>query len=467
MQNVNSTLPADQLLSESSNEQTFYQDEEIEETKWSKLSRILRSIGGLVLITSACAFLLQEWVGLDSVIRYYSFLGFTLVLAGAGVFCGVKMREAKGARTFMSISALFLPAHFAQLGALVYSLFLDNHQALFSSQSSYVRNLAIYQAPSVWLTAVTIIIAAACLIPIAFSGFSALARSHAKLLTILYTGANALLLVPTRNSIAVTLLSLGAITLLAAVDRISFSSDSAMKTKEGAIVRFMLFAPVAIMLLRSLVLYSSAILVLSAFSALAAAFLFIVIPSFFNEREPKEFFQGLSTVPAGLFWLLFIKGVYYPESRNLFFGPAYADLFLPLAYLPLSALLTAMSFSSAGSGNRYRKLAGTVAILSMLLQLFTVPAIVSSILCIIVSIAIIAAAFAMEEKTLLTLGSIGLGSGLLYQLRYAADLFTLSPWLSLAVMGTLTIFAASYIERNHGRLIEGFNKLQGELKEWD
>ncbi len=431
------------------------------ENKWSSLTRILRRIGAVVLVCSAVAFLLQEWVNMDSLLRYYSFLGFTLFMSACGVYCGLRLQDDKGARTFLGVAALFLPAHFAQLGALVRSLFVENPQALFGGYNAHIRYLAIYQAPSALSAWGTVAIACAVLLPLCFAGFSSLARAEAPRLTALYFMLNLCLLVPVRDAATVCTLSLCGFALLSFFETRFFSKPSAMHTWEGAACRLMMAAPLAVLLARSIILYPASGLILGAVCAGCAAVFFLLLPAHFESLGAKCFFQGLAVPAAALSWTSFAIEIQQQVPYTL-----RDEVITPLVFLPMALIFAAMSFGAAGNGRSYRRLGAWVAILAVLFELFTVSGWASSFLCIVVAIATISSAFLMEDKTLFNLGTVGLLFGLGYHLRYAADLFTWSPWLSLAITGAATVIAASYLERNRKDVVDRMRLFRRELDSW-
>jgi uncharacterized membrane protein len=86
------------------------------------LPKAMRWLGGIILTTAALTFIIQGWNDLNSIGRYYSFVQFSFVLTLCGIFCGVKVKEDKGARTFLGLATAMVPALFCQLGAMVLSL---------------------------------------------------------------------------------------------------------------------------------------------------------------------------------------------------------------------------------------------------------------------------------------------------------------------------------------------------------
>jgi hypothetical protein len=435
--------------------------------KWTLFASIVRWIGAAILICSSLSFLLQRWVGLDSLIRYHSFLGFTLVLSIAGIFCGIYLKETKGARTFLAIATAFLPAHFIQLGALVFSRYIENHQELFTGYSSYVRNLAIYTAPSTLSVAVTMVLAAAVLIPIAYLGFSSLARCEAKRLTALYLATNALLLIPTRDGIYVAAIALVGITIAGFADSLLFSNASALKTKEGRVARFLTIVPTFLLIGRSLVLYPSHTLLFSSALAMTFVAMFYFVPKLTSSESVGSFFQAISMAPAALAWGLFLDGTIFVTPNAMFFDYPIQILLIPFLAVPMAVFLVFISFLCISSGENYRKVAATISAPAGVMQLLVFPGIASATFCIVVSAITLIFAFTFENKATFIGGAISLAIGLFYHLVYAVDALSISPWLTLAIAGTSLVVFASYFEKNQAKLFGKVASFRTRLSAWN
>ncbi len=431
------------------------------QNKWEKATKLLRWIGATILVASSVAFLLQGWSTTSpSMMPYYSFLGFTGLLAAAGFFCGLKLKEAKGARTFLGVAAAFLPAHFAQLGALLFSL--------TGKAPPGMPDIFVFVAPSAVQAWTAVAIAVAVLAPIVFTGFSSLARKEAAPLTLIFFAANAMLLLPYRSSNIVAALAVIGFATIALADKFLFSTEPAMKTWEGRAVRTVMFAPIGLMLGRSLMYYPVSALMVSALFALAAYVLYFAVPKASKNDWLAEFCQVLALFPLALSWALFMSALFF-DSANAFIpisGELAEVLFLPLLILPYAAIVGALSFFAVGSGHGYRKFAAGGAIAGMLINLFTIGGVLASILCIITAVIVIIGAFTIEERGLLHLGFAGLVLGLGYHMRYALDIYEMSPWMSLAVTGTLIVIASSYVERNYRTITAGLERFNKKLDSW-
>ena len=74
--------------------------------------------------------------------------------------------------------------------------------------------------------------------------------------------------------------------------------------------------------------------------------------------------------------------------------------------------------------------------------------------------------YAAEQKGVLVSGAAALVFGLLYHLRYAAELYALSPWAALAALGIVTVVSASLLERHRGALTAHVVELRSRIGGW-
>jgi hypothetical protein len=130
----------------------------------------------------------------------------------------------------------------------------------------------------------------------------------------------------------------------------------------------------------------------------------------------------------------------------------------------MATLYGALSLRSLDGGAGLRKLAALVATGGMTLQLVLFPGVGSSLACLATAIVATAYGYAAEQRGVLGLGVLALIFGLLYHLRYAAELYALSPWGSLALLGIVTVIAGSLVERHHRSLSARVVDLRGRLQ---
>lgn len=425
----------------------------------ASLPTILRWVGATVLICAALAFILQSWSAWMWYQRYLSFLGFTLVIAGSGILSGLRLKDDKTARTFLGISAAIIPAHFTQLGALV--------RSQIPGSAEHIPDLFLLQAHDPLLLMLLIALAFSLLSPVIYLSFSAMARTEAKRLTGVYLLANALLLIPTRQPDLVALLAFAVVALVGAFDMRYFSREPKLKTFEGRAVRVMLFTPLVLLLVRNALLYPVSNILLSFFCLLVGVIMLVCIPRVSQDRDVSQLSEGLSILPLGYSWMLFANGVFLDPQHAFFYHPVVDTVMLPVLGLPIALLLVCMSFLVKTPGRNYRRAAAALAISVVVIQLFTNPGVIASLLCIVTSIGVGIAGYLMEEKVLLQTGGFGLVMGVFYQLRYAMMLYAFSPWLSLAIVGIATVFLASYVERKGSLVTKHIGEFQARVKAWE
>lgn len=426
----------------------------------AQLTKLLRWLGGTTLICAGLAFILQGWNGWHAMERYYSFLGFSVVLSICGLYCGLRVKDDKSARTFLGVATALVPAHFVQLGALVYSLTL--------SGPAQVPQFFLMQAPSIAAVLIASALTLIVLLPTTFGGFSIFARPMARTLTLTYFASNALLLLPTRDANSVMLIVAIAAIALTVIDRKLFRHCKEMATYEGYASRLMLATPLLIMVGRNIVLYRMTTLLFASVWALLAVVLFSVIPAVLPTAAAR-FSRGVSVFPTAIAWMLALDGLFFSYRSALFPSLYYyrADLLLPSWTLCLAITLVILSFSATGMHQGFRRTAAWVAMGGMIFQLLAQGGVAASIFCVVTSIAVIFAAFTAEDRSIFRVGIAGFILGLLYHLRYAVDLYTLSPWICLAVTGIVVVLLSAVIEKHHARLLQQFAQLRLMLDEWE
>ena len=427
--------------------------------RMSQGARILRWIGSMTLIVSAIVFVSQRWDLMDSILRYYSFLGFTAVLAGIGLFCGVVLREAKGARTLLALAAAFLPAHFAQIGALIHSQFGD----IFPPEGS----IMLLDAGTHAAAFQTLIVALAVLAPIAYLGLASMARRSAPALTAVFLISNAVLLIPVRQPDLAALIGGGLFGALLMLDRLLFNSDPTLKSWDGRAVRTMLFVPLLVLVVRNIISYQITSLFIGFLAAVIGLIFDRILPSILTEKvRPASRFVGFSLIAFA--WIELPNGLVF-GLHPLF--PRLSDaidngLYIPLNVLPVAILSLSGSARLGPDGKNGCWNSSALAIGSSVINLLFVGGPVAAFICLIVSIAAIIGAFTVESRSILYAGAFSFAVSLLYYLIEAWRFAAVSRWLALAIVGTAVVVLSSYIERNQGRLLAKFNQFKIRVLGW-
>lgn len=420
----------------------------------NSLAKVLRVIGSFLLLGSAVAFMIQTWTLMSFTSRYLTFLGFTSILAIVGVYCGVRLKEAKGARSFLGIAAAFLPAHFVQLSAMLYHSFYGTPKGL--NQYFIVTSDNLLEPLTLLALAIPV------LSGVSYFAFSALMRAEAKLATLVYVIANIVLLVPTRNPDHIALLSMGVFAMLALYQDRRLKGKALTSSKEGMFSQMILAAPYAALLGRTMFLYNP-----TAFFQLAEVLTMTIISGYSahalknkqgnGEQQIQWLAERATFVGAAASWYLFCSAVFVSLPR---------EISIPVLALPISAIYFALSFFVQDHGRGYRRLASWIAICAVMTQLVTEEGILSSAICLATSVLITAAAHEMKERGMFVAGVCGLLYGILYHLKYAAQFYAFSPWISLAVLGTIVLLSSSYLERYFPTVLERVREMRSDASGW-
>lgn len=415
------------------------------------LPKLLRWLGATTLLASALAFLVKDWMQTDEVFRYLQFLGLTVLLSGCGWFCISRWKDDKGARTFFALGAALLPANFAQLGAMLYAKQIGQE-----SFNGFREAFAFTDpGPLMWPTFAGALL---LLIPLTYLGFAAMARKQAKKLTLLYIIGNSLLLLTTRNPNLVAVLGFAQLAGLIWADRRYFASQSSMKTWDGVAMRTLLFAPFGLQIGRNLMLHgnNSELLVSLLFTTLTLVF-YTGLPRVLRNSASANASRLISLAPAAVAWVMAV------EATGLDTDP----WFVPATLIPFTMIAALMSTKMTRGGHAVRRTAALVAVGGALIQLMLFESAYSSLLMVGTSLSVIVSGYAMKERWIFRIGLGGLGVGLIYHLRYAAELYQSDwIWLSLAGTGVLVILCSSYLERYGRQGWQSIRTLHHKVSQW-
>ncbi len=424
---------------ETSNQNTF------------SITSLLRLAGAIALLAAAGSFLLQQWDAMTHLAKYYSFLVSTLVLAGTGFFCGLKLNDDKSARTLLLVIAAIIPVHFAQLGGMLYSVF---------GKLPYLScpDIFLWRAPSPFLAIVTTAIGLGTLSVISFITYYTLIRSVASRYMAIYLGMCSLLLIPIRNSEVIGLAALAMLFISFIGDLKWLKKDTAMQTLEGHLCRAMLFTPFVVLTGRNLLLYSTSELFFASLFAGIALVFHSFIPQYLKGAKERSISVVFSILPA------FMASALFGEEfcKLLHVSTEYKITFM---LLPFTAVLAFYGKTSENEGKTYYSLAGYYSTIVSLYQLYVFPDIYSALLCIVIGLGTAATAYALAHRDLFYLGCAAFLGGIVFHLRFALQVYEYSPTLSLGLLGLGTIVLAAYLEQNGRHLKLKLEQLRERLDE--
>jgi hypothetical protein len=399
--------------------------------------------------------MLQQWSAGDDIIRYLTLLTLTATLTGAGLVCGLGIRESNAARTFLALVIASVPIHFAVLGGFV--------QSQFPLDLAYARN-APWNVDSpitaLWLIGLGLV----TLLPLTWLSMLALVRQQARRLTWTFIAVNLALLIPLREPDSVAWLVAGMFLLLLILERRIARLGHGMTTGEGVFVRLMMLVPVAIVIGRTLQWYNPSLLFVGLTLLSGALACFELLPKVRGKSFDVQVLQGVCALGAMVGWIVLaiacLEGSGLPEQFML----------LVLA-LPASVLLMVLSVRSTTSGNVYRLAATFLAVGASLVNLMmfwdsTRPS-VAGFACLVVGAAFIAYAVHRRRLAPLMSGTIAAICGLVQMLVAAIEVEAFLHWGSLAVTGAILIFVAAVCERHSRRLAFYAGVFQQRVLKWE
>ena len=216
----------------------------------ASIAGILRIGGAGLMVFSLSLFLMQGMEATSDLHRYMLLLGQTVLLTAAGFAVGLVLKEPRGARVFFSLALVSIPANFAVLGAMIYSVApLD---AMITEYPTYAK----WQSTNVKELFIAGVAGLVVLVPMSVFCFAVLARKSKWWLTAAYLAASATLLIPLRETVSVTLIS--SVCALGVLALLSYrrAKGQGLATGEENFAKALLFIPPALMLSRSAMLYS-------------------------------------------------------------------------------------------------------------------------------------------------------------------------------------------------------------------
>ena len=426
-----------------------------ERDKISRIGMALRYVGIAVLAAATGSFMFQRWGDMTHLARYLSFLVFTVGVCGAGLLCGLKIGENKGARTLLGVVVTLIPVHAAQLGAILFSRFGSPPRSPVSYPS------ALYWSVSSLSDALIAVgVGVATLVPMAFMAYSVLARSHARQLLMLGCGVSAALMVPTRDPmyIGVIMAIASACTL---IGEARLSSVLELRTREGVIARSVPFLAVAMLIGRQCFLYNSTSLFLGIVCLIASAVAF--------EMVPRLKISGLvTTLSEHLAVPLTALGVFFVGDAILQGFDLSTSVFAPLVIgMPMGIAFTVMAERARESSGVFRVASSVALFLTGLSELLSGSGVEAGVISLLIGIVALTVGSAAEKKGMFLAGAVLILLSLGRVCLDALGNISVSPWVILGVIGVGTIVSASYIERNFIRIREEFSAMRKKIATWN
>jgi len=418
------------------------------------IPQLLRTLGATSLLAAISLFLFQGWGNASDLDRYLLLFGHTVGLTLLGFSIGHWMKESKSARLLIMIALASIPVNFVILGAFSYSQF---HWGQLLAQ---YPDMATWQVQDVqkalWIGGLSLL----AIIPITRLGFSVLARTSANAFSILFLCLNIPLLVPTRSTIAITVMVVATLILVTLSSRKLRRDNFTLATFEGFVSRILMYIPIGLMISRNIWLYAADGMMFTAV-AIAVFILLRQLSLMLNRGSKIRFLLELLSIIAGLSISLGVVMI------AIEFTTAYLPWMLPMFTLVFSVSLFELSTRISYGRNNVRRLAMAVVSAASVANLMIFDGFVASVLCLIAGLAVSLVAYFSEQRIALILGIITLLIGLIHQFAQAFNLIDFGSWGVLAGLGIGAILIASILERHGGQLKQKIDIWNRAIKHWE
>lgn len=415
------------------------------------LPRLLRGVGGAMLVASAATFMVHRWGAGNDIVRYLWLVGLTAVVCGVGWFSGLRLGDGRGARTLLGLVLAVTPVHFAVLGGLVYSQFaLEAHPLL--------PDRALWDAPTPMAAAVTTVLGILLLAGMCWMSLRVFVREHASALTVAYLATNAVLLIPVREPGLVAWIAVALTWTVAHLQRRVFPDRGTLSTGEGRAARALLAVPLLVLVGRTLHLYepTAGFVGVVALVASYSAFTWISsLPGAHRVLSAVQTFAGLSSAVGCA-----ILSDALIDAFDLTGAPRVLAMGLPIAGVWIALSTRAMEPTGL------RRAAAFVVAATGLITLTANPGAITAMLCIVLGLLTLIYGIYVRQLVILAAGALTMGVGVIHELVRVIDVEALTHWAALSALGIVLITSAAIVERRAQAWRLRFAQLRTELEAW-
>lgn len=408
------------------------------------LSRLLRGLGGLIIVAAFVLYLFEGWRESDDLSRALLLLGHTLALTLAGLASGHWLHENKGARLFIALALAAVPVNVAFLGGLTYPVLSGDGATdqLSAATSIWLQSQGrLTLGPALALSAGSLFVLTLSV----WLGFRVMARHSVAGLTGLYLVGNAALLVPTRGEAMISVLLVGLTVMLALFSPRLRRRDPALATPEGRLARTVLVLPVLILAGRSLWLYAPDLLFLTTLSLLGYLALRFTLITLGSEHPGRGWVETLALTLA-----VMVTGLASGALHSVW--PLADEVQWPLRAALLAIALLDLAQITPRRAVGYHSTAVIMIDLSVLLDLVLYAGFTLALLALVVGIATLGFGYRQRSRASFGVGVITTLAGLSILADEALAQFSLGSWSALVVLGIGMIIVGSALERCGERL---------------
>lgn len=227
--------------------------------EFASIGTLLRLAGTVSMVAALGFFLLDGFQSTaEHLTRFWILLGFSSITAISGIVMSQLFKDQKGARSLVAVALISVPACFAVLGAMVYSIFpMDGLTA------SYPQYL-LWQVVDVTQLGIAALVCSIVAGAVGFLGFSVMAPQVRVQLFVSMMLGSLLLLVPVRESLLAMVVVSGAILVCLSILLVYVRPVQTLKTGWSVFAMALTALPAVIAIGRSVWLYDLSDLMLLA-----------------------------------------------------------------------------------------------------------------------------------------------------------------------------------------------------------
>jgi len=417
----------------------------------TRFATFLRWFGAGAVGISGLLYLLHGIEDIDGALRNWVYLGLMVILVGGGLVSRLTLKDAKGARLFFALAAAVVPVQFAQLGGMI-------HELVAVESVSHWSNFAAVTATT---TALVGAATALLLVPVAYSGFSVLARGEARRLTLAFSALNGLMLIPVRDSpagMAVLVVFVAAALILDQRYFAAKESPPVFRTVEGGAVRAIFLLPLAIAATR----FGLHVEALWGYCALGALFGTTLVfgGTRIRSRWLVEIVSFTGTSAIALSWWVFAQDVIWAADGTI--AHPYMATFAPIAlFLIIGADRSPMY------ARYYRATASALLIALSVQVLLADHAVITGVSMVLAGVALATWSLFRKHREPLIGGAVIAVAGFCASIFAAVEHMTVNSWVLFAGLGVALVLVSSVVERYGKRALHSTLDAWADLRDWE
>ena len=414
-------------------------------------STFLRWSGALILVIAALHYMIQGLNITSEALRFWVMPGFISFLSVCGLLCGYWLKDPKNARIFFGLGTAFVAAQLSQVAAMGRAL-------MIKGQSGEILLDMWWDLDSLspLIVGSNILVSGLLAIPVAYAGFTMLARQHRTSLLLGFLMANIAMVIPTREPMFITAIIVIGFIILRYRDIRLYQTDRAMHTVSGFSARLLVWVPLLIVIGRS-AFYPVSDFQYAVLMGMVSWLMIKEIPRIVGKAEFIPLLQYFGMTLAIAAWFVGAHDVIEDFSSN---NEIYA------AMLPIVGFLFMASFHVQDDSPATRLAAALIAMLTVLCVMLDNQNYISALMSMGTGIVLSVAGIYVHEKLVVSCGVISLLGGLMYYMGFLLDMYHAMPWLSAGLLGVAALLLASWIDKQEVSVKGKIGRAWYTVKTW-